>query len=524
MFEKCQKCGQGGLECRDDYAYLKLGYWWEWRNETYKHRYVEFIRNLMAPLPKLGPDDVRYPFPIPKPYLCPTEKPCKGGLDSQCESGYDGPLCAVCSTGHYKQLQTCTQCPSKKWMVGQLLIIAAVFVIMVTFLWRRKKATQKDKARPFIDMIFSKLKIVVGFYQVTHGLLEAFSYIQWPDSLQIVGKYSSVLQMNILQIAPVNCLFRGFHVDAFTELFVIMAINAVVIGFSVVAYGIYKVIILRRSHEEKEKFAKESQAKALVSRNLFFFLYVTYLSTCSKTVNVLPFACRELCRDDKEEFCNRYLRVDYSIRCQGPKYSSLLILAYVSVVYVIAIPSAAFITLWRQRRAMAGVQEAKTSQEPGSSIEIITGLRFLFENYKPHSWYWELVEMSRKVILTSGLVLVGRESRSYIGLTLVIAGMYGITFSWIKPIRDAFENRLMSTSLAVTVVNLVVGAVGRIPKENIQTSSDPYLDKVLWNVMIVGANTLVLSLIVGKIISLIALFIIQSHCQKRTHWFKQRAF
>jgi len=110
--------------------------------------------------------------------------------------------------------------------------------------------------------------------------------------------------------------------------------------------------------------------------------------------------------------------------------------------------------------------------------------------------------MSRKVILTSGLVLLGRESRSYIGFALVIAGMYGMTFSWIKPIKDPFENRLMSTSLVVTVVNLAVGAVGRIPAEHIQNSSDPYLDKVLSNVMIVGANTLVLSLIVGKIILL----------------------
>ena len=463
---------------------------------------MDFIKNLMTLLPELGPDDIRFPFPIPTPYLCPTENTCKGGLDSQCESGYDGPLCAVCSKGHYKQFQACTQCPSKKWIVVQLLIIAAIFlIIMVAFLWRRKRATQKDKPRPLIDMIFSKLKIVIGFYQVTHGLLEAFSYITWPDSLQTVGKYSSVLQMNILQIAPVDCLFTGFYVDAFTELFVIMAINAFVIGFSGAAYAIYKVLILR-SHEEEVKLTKESQAKELVSRNLFFFLYVTYLSTCSKTVNVLPFACRELCRDDKEELCNKYLRVDYSIRCQGPKYSILLIAAYISVVYVIALPAAAVITVWRQRRATVSVQEAKTSQEPGSSIKMTTGLRFLFENYKTHSWYWELVEMSRKVILTSGLVLVGRESRSYIGLALVIAGMYGMTFSWIKPIQDAFENRLMSTSLAVTVVNLAVGAVGRIPAENIQNSSDPYLDKVLWNVMIVGANTLVLSLIIGKIILL----------------------
>ena len=92
---------------------------------------------------------------------------------------------------------------------------------------------------------------------------------------------------------------------------------------------------------------------------------------------------------------------------------------------------------------------------------------FLFENYTPRSWFWELVEMSRKVILTSGLILVGQESRSYIGLAWVIAGMYGMLFAWIRPIQDSTDNRLMTVSLAITVVNLGVGAVSRIPAEQI---------------------------------------------------------
>ena len=59
MFEKCHKCGQGGLECRDDYASLKSGYWWEWRNETHKHRYIKFTKNLLAELPALDSSQVQ---------------------------------------------------------------------------------------------------------------------------------------------------------------------------------------------------------------------------------------------------------------------------------------------------------------------------------------------------------------------------------------------------------------------------------------------------------------------------------
>ena len=484
---------------------MRGGYWWDWQNETRRDRYIYFIANLLATAPALDTFSVQYPYPIPTPYKCPVEESCKGGLRSQCEIGYKGTLCAVCSSGHYKQYQTCKKCPSKQLMLGQLSIIAATLLVIVAFLiWTSKRKTKTDQGFSIMDMFLSKLKIVIGFYQVTYGLLETFSYIDWPDSLENIGKYSGILQMNILQLAPVHCLFPGLQVNAFGNLIVTMAMNAAVIGFCGIVYGINKVVIRRSSTlEDEEKSRKLSQTKELVCRNLFFFLYVTYLSTCSKTANVLPLACRELCRDEKEELCDIYMKADYSIKCQGSTYNLLLIVAYVSTAYIFFLPAASFVVLWRQRRVMLSSMEAESSQDPRSDSEIIAGLRFLFENYKSSSWYWELVEMSRKVILTSGLILVGQESRSYIGLAWVMAGMYGMLFCWIKPLGNGTENRLMATSLAVTVVNVGVGAVSRIPVEDISTSRYKDVETVLFKVLVLGAHTMVIGLLVGKMISLL---------------------
>ena len=80
MFENCHKCGQGRLECRDDYASLKSGYWLEWPNETHKQRYIKFTKNLLAELPALDSSQVQYPYPAPTPYKCPKKESCKGGF------------------------------------------------------------------------------------------------------------------------------------------------------------------------------------------------------------------------------------------------------------------------------------------------------------------------------------------------------------------------------------------------------------------------------------------------------------
>ena len=505
MFKECRKC-EHGLECKDDYATLKSGYWWKWRNESHKEHYIDFINNLLAPFPSLREEDVQFPYPIPMQYMCPMEDSCKGGLNSECTNGYEGPLCAVCSSNRYKQLQTCKECPSKTYILVQFGIFAVTFTIIVVvsvLVTRRNK--KENKERSPIDVFLAKLKIVIGFYQVTYGLLETFSYIKWPDSLQVTGAYSEILQLNILQMAPVHCLSPGLRVDAFGNLLAMMAINAAAIFLSSVFYGVRKVIILNNpNHEYEEKPKIVSQTKELVYKNLFFFLYVTYLSTCSKTATVLPLACRKLCQDDKEEkeACFEYLKADYSTQCHNSGYNRLVIAAYVSVAYIIALPSAAFIALWRQKRA-ALARDTETTQNQSPNMELTTGMRFLFESYKPRTWYWELVEMSRKVIVTSGLILIGQETRSYIGLTLVIAGMYGTLFCWMRPLSDSFENKLMSTSLAVTVFNLVVGAVSRIPAENIPAPTDSYLGGALFNLLVLGANTLVIGLLLGMIVSLI---------------------
>ena len=81
--------------------------------------------------------------------------------------------------------------------------------------------------------------------------------------------------------------------------------------------------------------------------------------------------------------------------------------------------------------------------------------------------------MTRKLILTSGLILISGESRAYVGLACVVSGLFGLYFAYKNPISDPFENKLQLTSLAVTFVNLAIGAISKIPKENIPADVDP---------------------------------------------------
>ena len=512
MFEGCEACAKyDGFKCMNDSFYLEEGYWWKWENETNKEHFISFRDALSKNSSVDSNSIIEYPYPLPQSHRCPRPESCLGGIDSNCSEGYEGPLCDVCGHGYYKQLKTCRKCPSKTWMIVQLCLIAAtIFVITVVVAWRSKKQLKKKKGRSLGDLILSKIKIVIGFYQVSFGVIEAFSFIKWPESLTFIGEYSEMLQLNVLQIAPIHCLFANLKVDAFGRLYAVLSINAAVIIFGFTFYGIKKVLITRKTLErQREKVKKISKTKQTAYKAIFFALYVTYLSTCSKTANVLPLACRSICYTENTTQCETFLRADFSINCSSQEFRRPLIVAYFSLIYIIVLPTSALVMLWRHWKTLKTSAD-EDNDEPTNSqrSEVIAGLSFLFQNYRIRRWYWEFVETARKVILTSGIILMGAESRAYIGMALILSGFYGMLFAHMKPIEDPSENSLMLSALAVTYINLVIGAVSRIPEEvALSGTMYPSLEKVLFDILVVGANVLVILILLGKHINYYLLFI-----------------
>ena len=504
MFKICEPCAKyDGFKCVNDSFSLQPGYWWKWENETNKDSFISFREALNNDLPVEHNSIFEYPYPLPQAHKCPRPQSCLGGMDSNCSQGYEGPLCDMCQQRYYKQLKTCSKCPSKNWMIGQLcLIAAAIFVITVVVVWRSRKQIKKKKGRSLGDLILTKMKIVIGFYQVTFGTVEAFAFIKWPESLTFIGECSEVLQLNVLQIAPIHCLFPNLKVDAFGRLYAILSINAAVITFGFTVYGIRRVLIIRKTFQsQQEKDNKISETKQMVYKGVFFVLYVTFLSTSSKTASVLPLACRTLCFTEKEQQCQNFLRADFTIDCSSREFRRSVIVAYFSVIYITLLPTTALAILWKHRRNLKEAAEDdkdESRHSPCSTPEPVKGLSFLFQNYTVHRWYWEFVETARKVILTSGIVLLGSESRAYIGMALILSGFYGMLFAHMKPIEDRSENSLMLSSLAVTYVNLVIGAVSRIPEEVALDTLYPNLEKVLFDILVVGANVLVIGILFSK--------------------------
>ena len=102
-----------------------------------------------------------------------------------------------------------------------------------------------------VDILLARLKIVIGFYQVTSGIIEGFVYVKWPSSLSIIGDYAEVIQLNILSFVPLHCLFPSWKQNAISKMYLILGTNAGVILFAVISFWIRKLFLLWSINKEQ---------------------------------------------------------------------------------------------------------------------------------------------------------------------------------------------------------------------------------------------------------------------------------
>ncbi|XP_078360657.1 uncharacterized protein LOC144644653 [Oculina patagonica] len=485
-FGPCTACPDYGLNCDNDTAILAPNYFWKWNNQAMKN-YTEFVVNIHTFGPEYNKNFSTFQGRLPKPLKCPYPGSCKGGISSACSVGYQGTLCATCSYNHYLRFNSCHQCPRMAVTIISCVVVILVFALLfVMVLWGDSRRTEDDRTRTVADVIMSCAKIVIGFYQVVAGIFSALLRVQWPVILISMEKYLKFVEGNILQFAPLSCIHPLMRLDPFLQFVFAVGINIFVVFLILLYLLLKKRSINKMEIFRSEKLKKVSSLKKSCYRNIFLFLLLSYPMTSKKIIEILPLpgVCVDVCFSTDGSECVSLLKADYSIHCLSHRHNVFWHIAAAFALYPVLFPLLLLFPIYKYR-------EANPDEK-----EIAFGLRLFFENYKEKYWFWEIVEMYRKLILISFILLFNTESRSQIGFAVIVASASGIAYTIFRPIKGKFEDRLQTFVLWIIFFNVCLAAIYSQPNDRINNSSTN--NSTFVNAMFLAINSAVLILAVGK--------------------------
>ena len=245
-FGPCSMCPVRGINCVNDTAILAPNYYWKWANESSKDFYKQFVKNIHCFGPDYNEKLSRFTMSLPKPVKCPYVDSCKGGIDSKCQEGYKGNLCATCTNGYYLRFNTCLKCSRLSLTIISFLVVIALFVVVfLMVVWGDSKHTEDD--RTVADVIMSCFKIVIGFYQVIAGIFSALTRVKWPVALISMGRYLKLVEGNIFQFAPLSCLYPQLRLDQFLKFILVLTVNASVVSLIFIYLFLRRRYIKRRA-------------------------------------------------------------------------------------------------------------------------------------------------------------------------------------------------------------------------------------------------------------------------------------
>ncbi|XP_071852304.1 uncharacterized protein [Apostichopus japonicus] len=502
-FNVCQICENDVLDCYGkDYKTLRKGYFWNWEypgaNLT---EYKSFVANLMTESANFDPSTTKYSGDLPNVHSCPRSESClnnKTDIEGTCETGYEGIMCSKCISNYYIVLGQCMECPELVYsileVIGILLLVICVYVVLVWQYKKQKSNVLHSTERALIDMFISRFKIVLGFYQVVGEFFTSLHELNWAGNLYVIGEFVAYIELNILRILiRPSCFVKDLRINAKLEFIIAMTFLLLIM---VVPFVIYQV---------KKCYYRISLpgTKSKLLTYVLAILFLTYPPICTIIFQLYPRACKRFCWDENRKYCVEVLRSDFAIECKTLQMYQIL--AFVAtVLYVIAFPFCLFFLLWKKRSELSYHEQTLsspvsrgddiTNPVDNSAIDDITHcstpiwLTILCENYKDKYWFWEILELIRKVTQTVLITLLGWENRVTVLLTIGISVLFLILHARYLPMKSSFEQKLQMFALTAILINVLIAAIDHDESEDGLT------------VFLILLNLIVIAIVFGELL------------------------
>ena len=387
----------------------------------------------------LGVDDLNIASGFWRPSLVSTDiracplgsTSCGGGQNvSLCQPNYEGPMCAVCSEGYFSNGAECDRCEEPN-LTSFTPLIAALCTFVVLLLASVCVVRRFAHRFSLAGKLALKLKVLISTYQIV-GTFTWTLGTAFPSFYTEVVNIFLFMSFDITDLIPAfDCIYRS---DYLAELCVVTGFPLVLVALIVLYWKVARYF----SSDE----AKKHKIHTRCIQAVILVTFLVYTPVASKIFRALR-PC-----DEFKDIGTAYMPEDYTIVCDTPEHTTVVSVAYAMlVIYCVGIPVFYAALLWPKRRDiqrqcdlvnLGDKRTVKTEAELANLDAKLLSVSFLFQSY--WYWWWELVEVLRKVVLAGIIALIGPGSFEQSVVLMILALGSTVLYHHFLPLRD--ENLL----------------------------------------------------------------------------------
>jgi hypothetical protein len=289
----------------------------------------------------------------------------------------------------------------------------------------------------FVEEITGTIRILVGFLQVFSSFGSTMA-IPWPQAMKDMMRITNAINIDLSDI------FSTFKVCNFVTSFENTFITFMLFLPAIFLIATIAAIVLSIFDR---KF-KTTYGKGITKISLTA-MFLLYPSIGGKIFSV--FQCHNVGK-------KRFFVPHMAYECHTGEHLGLVTLSIIGIfVYVLGIPIYTVFILRKNKKHLygEGPEHDRVLQLYGS----------LYSQYKPEYWYWEVVEMLRKVFLCGGLIAIASGTSFQIVVALLVQFAYLLVIERTMPYKAVQDDvvqfigsvQLFLTLLAGLILNLQAG-------------------------------------------------------------------
>jgi hypothetical protein len=367
-----------------------------------------------------------------------------------CKSPLRGALCGGCDEHYSKQEHGNTRCllcgstDTFKAAIGLSLPVFVAIAVTVALpvaaaVWQGRKHLKQLKKE-----VYTNGKILLGLAQVLTLLSDVLGLL-FPQTPQRAMNGLSLLTLDVKQVFQLECHGVTWFHRWLTTTVLVPAVVAVLVAMRWLMHRIW------RTDTEREDTDMETARQSAVGAG-FFATMLLYPKVSASIFTLLR--CRKLGSGEE----SWVLEADYDIQCSGTLYTYYKHIAMFLVVLVpVGVPAVLLSLLLlfgrRHRRNFAGTTDRETMREllPGAEADtpadyaysqLYASFSFCIDDFRPGCYWFEPVDLLRKLALTGLLQFVHRGTAAQVvcGCSVAVASLALQLI--LLPYRDPEANML----------------------------------------------------------------------------------